>query len=456
MHEVEWIRVIIGTFLPTSASDWYLLLSTPSRDSEAETMYPNIVRQLALVGCVAVMQLADARDLIAQVGARAPQPTPSALERSTYLKAEFALLDGNKDGQVSKAEFQENAQTAIEKAQQVARKLGYETYMASQLYAMNYGSRKNYPEFSQIDRNADGLVSFHKEFLVFPQQTFSDFSRWDADGDGKVTKSEYVKSEKTQREQAGPNEPAIQVPQKRLEGEFVLRDRNEDGSVTWEELLALNDLLPPITYEGTNADASFVMTDTDSNGAISRDEFLANARSSNDKKFLVLSQKVFRVRDLNGDKELSFLEFVKTGENPARNFVAYDKDGDSVIRFDDIKGIQWVDGKNLEKDRAYFTRLDANQDGRVTWSEYRSVSPRSTSFLAIDHLNIDNTISKSEWNAIEKEYRAGQNGKMLPASAASSYATNWFPGIFDLITFGDLDTNKDGVISWKEFRTFPN
>ncbi len=248
----------------------------------------------------------------------------------------------------------------------------------------------------------------------------------------------------------------MEVPQKRLDGEFALRDRNKDGSVTWEELLALNDLLPPIMYEGTNADASFVLTDTDSNGAISREEFLANARSSNDKKFLVLSQKVFRVRDLNGDEELSFLEFVKTGENPARSFVAYDKDGDGVIRFDDIKGIQWVDGKNLEKDRAYFTRLDANQDGRVTWSEYRSVSPRSTSFLSIDHLKIDNLISKSEWNAIEKEYRAGQTGKVLPANAASSYATNWFPGIFDLITFADLDTNNDGVISWKEFRTFPN
>jgi Ca2+-binding EF-hand superfamily protein len=453
----------MGTFRPFPTSPFWLLgrFSYFSGIRFAQTLLMILDRQMHFhITCqltyTVVLLLASGTVLFAQEGMRAIEPMPSTSKRSSYLKSEFALLDSNNDGQISETEFQRNTQTAIEKAERLAKEFKYEAYMVSQLYSMNNRSRRIYPEFSQLDRNADGMVSFHQEFLGFSQLAFSNYHRWDADGDGKITRQEYVKSERAEREQVRPAEPKVKVSQKRLESEFALYDRDENGNISYHEILSLYEKLPPFSYEGGDTIASYVQTDLDSNGAITRNEFLAEAHKRGDDEYLTLEQKVFRLRDLNGDLELSFLEFVQTGENPAREFAFLDKDEDGEIHFDDVKGTEWIGRMSLETDRGYFSRLDANQDDRVSWNEYRLVSPRSTSLLFIDHLTIDNSISKDEWNAIEKEYRAGQSGKVLPPFSASHYATLWFPGIFDLITFDDLDTNKDGTISWKEFRTFPN
>jgi Ca2+-binding EF-hand superfamily protein len=243
---------------------------------------------------------------------------------------------------------------------------------------------------------------------------------------------------------------------KRLDREFALRDRNGDGSVTWNELLALNDLLPSVLHEGMDAEASFLRVDANLDGVFSLDEFLADDHKSNDNEYLRLKQRVFRIRDLDGDKTLSFLEFVQTGENPARQFVRYDRNADGVILFEDLKGIRWVTGQNSNRDRCYFARLDENQDRRVTWKEYRNASPRGIAFGAIDRLDINNSISKEEWDAVRQEYLEGQEGKRGRLHEAWSYAAHWFPGVFDLITFGDVDSDKDEMISWNEFSTFPN
>ena len=391
-------------------------------------------------------------------GAPAPQPSPSRLLEHRYLKSEFELLDGNQDGVISKAEFKQNSQAAIEKAERVSAKHNYKPHSVSKLYTMNEGASEKFPSFSYVDTNNDNVIKFHHEYLAFSSRVFSEFSRLDRSGDGKITKLEYLQSKKEEfnEQQANAEVKLIEPPQEQRELEFALRDRNKDGVITWKDTLAFNALLPSRLHEGTNADASFVQVDANFDGAVSENEFLAHARKSDDKEFLVLKQKVFRIRDLNQDQQLSFLEFLETGENPARGFVTYDQDGDGVIVFKDVEGIQWVNGRNVERDRAYFARLDADQDERVTWKEYRTADPRGISFGAIDHLRIDNTISRDEWNSVEREYRDGQNGKLLPVGSASQYATFWFAGIFDLITFDDLDINKDQFISWGEFRKFPD
>ena len=393
-------------------------------------------------------------------GAPAPIPMPSRHQRHLYLKAEFSALDANMDRRISKTEFTKHAKAAIDQARRIAKKHRYEPHMVSQLVISRIPSAKK-PAFAHIDTNGDGQIAFHKEYLRFSTHQFGRFSKWDADENGKVTQPEYVKGRHAEHKASFVgDEPVVLATRKhqnRWKLEFGLRNRDGNDNVTWAEMMAFENLT---TFSGLSetrgGDAYFISLDANFDGTVTRTEFLANARQSGNAKFLKLEQDVFRIRDLNGDKKLSFLEYLHTGENTARSFVTYDKDRDGVIRFSDVKGIQWVAGKSEKRDRCYFDRLDADRDDKVTWKEFRSITARGIAFGAIDHINIDNTISRKEWDAIEREYLAGQKGKRLPPHNASGYAQHWFSGIFDLITFTDLDANKDGKVSWREFRTFAN
>ncbi len=411
----------------------------------------------ALAVCLFAQLTNSISELFAQ-GAPAPLPMPTRQEKIGYLQAEFELLDANRDGRISNSEFEKNSKQAIQKAERIANENHYAPNMVSYLYTMNLGSRKKFPDFSQVDTNGDDQITFHQEYLKFSSLIFSDFSKWDLNDDGHITTAEFLaaKHDEFKERQAEAEVQIVEAPKKQLKLEFNLRDRNKDGIVTWKEILIFEDMLPPVLYEGTFADKSFIQVDANFDGAISRDEFLAHARKSNDSQFLLLKEKVFLIRDLNGDQNLSFAEFIETGENPARAFVAYDQDGDGVILFEDVKGISWVAGKDINRDRCYFDRLDLNQDKRVTWQEFRKSDARGIAFGAIDHLDIDNSISRDEWNAVEQEYRDEQNGKIRAPHAASGYAISWFPWIFDMVTFDMLDPNRDDGISWEEFRAYPD
>lgn len=412
-------------------------------------------RQFELAVCVCVLLCAGAADLLGQ-GAPPPQPMPSQRDRNNYLKAEFKLLDGDKDHRISAAEYEEHSKKAISKAAELAKKHGYREHMVSQLYTMNHGPEKHLA-FSHFDDNDDGRIDFFDEYFGFPLRNFSDFCQWDGNGDSKVTKPEFLTSMRQQFKASFVEEtphPPTEKQQKHWALRFDLLDRSKDGNVTWLELRALIDLHPhPVFADGISY---YVQDDGNFDGSVSREEFLARARKMADESFLRLKERVFPLRDLDGDGTLSVSEDARASENTARKFVSYDKDGDGVVLFEELKGIGWVAGKSIERDRGHFDRMDANQDRCVTWDELRTVNPRTTAFGAIDHVEIDNSISKKEWDAIEQEYLDAQKGKLQPNHPAWGYAVSWFRGIFDLVTFNDLDGNQDGLISWKEFKSFPN
>ncbi|WP_254508834.1 hypothetical protein [Anatilimnocola floriformis] len=424
-------------------------------------MPAQLIRRSALVVSLVLPWLAG--QLLACCSA--PRPAPRNGEAAKYLRAEFARLDANGDGKISRLEFEQNIPAAIDEAERLIKAHSYQPSSVSKLLAWDERARTKFPEFAQVDTNGDGLISFHHEYLGFSSHEFARFGGWDQNGDGQVTQQEFVTAppEKPEYEQdpftrPEPVDPvAEERKRRRLALEFVLRDQNSDERLTWSEQVAFEKMLPPLTYEGMNALGAFLNVDANFDGAVSREEFLAHARDPQrfDKNYLTMEENVFRLRDLDGNQSLSFLEFIQTGENLARGFVGTDKDEDGKLILADFAGTIWTTSeKSSERERTHFARLDRNQDQRVTWKEYRSATGRGVAFGAIDLLQCDNFISLAEWDAVEQEYRDGQSGKQILPQSRSFYATYWLPGIFELITFADMDANKDGRISWYEFETF--
>ena len=285
------------------------------------------------------------------------------------------------------------------------------------------------------------------------------FQRLDANGDGKVVRDEFVTEQRKSR--MGKDLPRL----------FQVADRDGDGNVTLEEV------------NRTQEPLRFLLLDDDGNCVLVASEYARYAEWASLKRIgdLVstldsngsgdLQYDEFRkqwgvvrllLEDRNEDGSVAFEEFQtvrkhnRTPERIAREFAAYDRDGNQVLSAEeisesphelpflendpDLDGIitleEFLTKAHTEKDRENrsrdFRRLDRNADGQVTLRDY-FFSQTSAKYWEMDR--------DGDMKVSEEEFLAAKHAQALPDPAAA---------------FQAMDRNHDGAICIGEYKSRPN
>lgn len=277
------------------------------------------------------------------------------------------------------------------------------------------------------------------------------FASWDVNSDKRVTAEEYQKGIAKQKTDYTP---AV----------FGYLDRNGDKSISVYELLYFTkSRYPQFAAADKNNDRLLSFSEYEvmlppspiGQGGGCEPIYAPNYKEEH-QKFL---QTSFANQDTNKDNALSWLEFIhteSTDENVVRNFSSRDQNKDEVLELKELEDMRFfvAPGKveaNSAMTKNYFTRRDANGDGKITWTEEQQHDQsRDIAFSAIDRDPVDNYLEEKEWDAIKKLILA-RDDKIHMGSEPASDVSLHFPELYYLFDFQSIDTNHDQKISWEEF-----
>jgi len=194
------------------------------------------------------------------------------------------------------------------------------------------------------DDNNDGMVTLPEFLEAYPDRTEDDFAKLDVNGDGVLTRADAPDAELE----------ALQV----LLQFLAEADENEDGVVTYEELLAERPGLTPQQYAGF---------DFNGDGVLSRDDLPVVEEDP----LARLTQLLVKA-DANGDRVVTFEELHAVApEATQEQFDKLDKNADGVITPQDLP-------ESPADPRDAFLELlreaDANHDGVVTQEEFEQAA----------------------------------------------------------------------------------
>jgi Ca2+-binding EF-hand superfamily protein len=246
-----------------------------------------------------------------------------------------------------------------------------------------------------------------------------------------------------------------------LDNVFNHLDKNGDGFVSKDELSTrLHEVLD---YSELDSEKSirtliaesgwnpyfhlFDKLDTNQDGKISREEFQANLHPA---KAAVHAEEhlkaVFQGLDANGDGFVSREELTSSlGQLMDSSCIVTEKSMRTLL----------VDA-GLDPDFNVFDQLDANHDGKITWEEFSSKMKQVNTdevkrflrsvFFSMD-VNEDGSVSQEELSkSIEHVLECSHlKSKKTVRTLITDAGMN--P---DFYLFEQLDTNKDGKITWEE------
>lgn len=264
--------------------------------------------------------------------------------------------------------------------------------------------------FQERDRNNDGVLT-QGEYGGHP----GNFRALDVNGDGVLNHDEFVRRHgRVDDRTSGFADP------------FTMMDRNRDGFLTIQEY--------------TGADVLFRRMDRNDDNRLSRAEFNNEEETREDlalrRRFRTLDRNddarlsrgearmnstEFRTADYNRNGYLSMLEFVTWTNRTATGL----DDFDTLDRNND-GAVSWGEWRSQQRDRASFDRLDRNDDRMVTRAEYRN---QAVGYTGNDVLG--------QFRALDRN----DDGLL----------TRWESGLGP-DDFKRADDDNDGVLTLKEYR----
>ena len=301
---------------------------------------------------------------------------------------------------------------------------------------------------SEWDTDGDGVLS-DKEveaaqaFILkqIEEERGRHFDDVDTDADGSLTLAEFT---------AAPGNQ--QLPSGLVKEIFDSVDSDGNGLVSKEEFGAsIGPVLPPLGVGGVWAkdpqdleeeiakslNAAFASMDTDSDGTVSRAEYLAAAKIEAP-ELSDSADGFFTAMDVDNDGQLTLSEF--TGANlpqPHDPFKRMDTNGDGSLTQEELE----ASGAPAERLDGFLESLDANKDGVLSREEFEDggPSPSSPLYLLFGHHSPFASLDENKDGQLSKE----ELEKNLPESLLIEVP------IDDILEI--LDSNSDGVVSRAEF-----
>ena len=308
---------------------------------------------------------------------------------------------------------------------------------------MNFTAQEVDAIFAAGDINRDGTVDY-EEFIAlmcpsaaaivtkFRSQyknldnVIAAFKRFDRNNDGALDKAELSQAMKS----SGQSYSDIEV-----DAIFSLGDSDGDGEVSLQEFVALmspsaSEILAKLRSSFRSIQdvkATFKRIDTDNDGLLSKQEMLSSSGSKYDQEEV---NAIFALGDVNGDGALDMGEFIGLMYPSATEVIS--KLSSSFKNIDDVKSA--------------FKMLDADGDGSITRQEmsasgHKFSQEQIESIFALGDVNDDGAIDLDEFI-----------GVMCPsAETVIARISSQFNNINDVKkAFLKIDVDKDGKISRSE------
>ena len=409
------------------------------------------------------------------------------------VKTAFKRFDNNGDGALSKAELSAAMKSSGESYSDVEvdaifslgdvdgdGEITLEEFItlmspsASQVVQKISKSFKNLNDvkeaFKRIDTNNDGLLS-KDEMRTSPGNKFDSeeieaiFLLGDVNGDGEIDMGEFIGI-------MFPSavEVALQVSQtfktiEDVKAAFKLLDRDGDGVVNKSEMMGSGH-----KFNSAQVEAIFALGDTNDDGALDLEEFIAVmcpaamtvvSRLRIKYKNINEVKKAFLSMDTNKDGVLSKSEIAGSGKFNGQEveaiFILGDLNQDGEIDLEEFIGLMCPvaamaiarltrNVRNISDAQQLFKVLDKNGDGLISQEEMRACGNRFNSqeieaIFAIGDTNNDGEIDLSEFV-----------GVMCPAaSTVVGRLSKGYKTLEDIKQgFRKLDINHDGLISKSE------
>merc|ERR1711963_817880 len=325
--------------------------------------------------------------------------------------------------------------------------------------------------FSLGDTDGDGEVSL-QEFVDLMSPSSSEvlaklrlnfksiadvkttFKKIDSNNDGLLSKQEML------------NSPGCKFDAEEVDAIFNLGDINGDGELDMGEFIGL--MFPPATevlnklsanYKNIeDIKAAFKLLDVDGDGSISRQEMSSSGHKFSQEQV----EALFALGDISRQEVMqgaSAAGLRLSSEEVDTLFILGDKDGNGQIDFSEFAQIMIPSApekiaklrkcfRNRSEVEAAFRRWDANGDGSISLGELKAgLSSSGIIFsdqevetcFAVGDRNGDNEVSMEEFVDLLSSSKSSSNG---PIKKFLEFCVER--------AFNNIDTNKDGAISYQE------